>query len=481
MKRLVDAERVREGGARTPGDAVGRSIFNAIKARAGSAGSRWAVCLLLATGVGLLMTASGVAGGSAAGGPPNRSAPVVVEVKLDEMVEPVSAEFIVRAIHHANQINAQAVIVEMDTPGGLESSMREIIAAIIQSRVPVITYVAPSGARGASAGFFILLSGDIAAMAPGTHAGAAHPVVLGAYNLGKTMQEKLENDSAAYIRSIADRRGRDAKLAEEGVRQSRSYTETEALNGHLIDLIANTPADIFARFDGRTLKRFDGSTTTLRLAGAVLEPYTMTTRQRFLFYIVDPNIAFLLGALGVILLYVEFTHPGMVAPGVVGAIALVLALFAFHLLPINYTGVILIILALALFAIEAHTPTHGILAVGGVVALVFGALILVDSPMPGSRVRLSTALGVAIPLAVISIILLKLAIAAHRRKAITGKAGMIDAVGVARTDIEPAGTVLVHGELWEARSPARIAAGARVRVRAVEGLTLVVEPEAEAR
>ncbi|HKS94527.1 MAG TPA: NfeD family protein, partial [Terriglobia bacterium] len=229
------------------------------------------------------------------------------------------------------------------------------------------------------------------------------------------------------------------------------------------------------------IKRFDGSTTTLRLAGAVLEPYTMTTRQRFLFYIVDPNIAFLLGALGVILLYVEFTHPGMVAPGVVGAIALVLALFAFHLLPINYTGVILIILALALFALEAHTPTHGILAVGGVVALVFGALILVDSPMPGSRVRLSTALGVAIPLAVISIILLKLAIAAHRRKAITGKAGMIDAVGVARTDIEPAGTVLVHGELWEARSPARIAAGARVRVRAVEGLTLVVEPEAEAR
>lgn len=359
--------------------------------------------------------------------------------------------------------------------------MREIVDAIIHSTVPVITYVAPSGSRAASAGFFILLAGDVAAMAPGTHAGAAHPVVLGSYNLGKTMEEKIENDAAAYIRSIAERRGRDSKLAEEGVRQSKSYTETEALSGHLIDLVANTPAELFARLDGRTIKRFDGSSLILRLAGAGLEPYEMTARQRFLFYIVDPDIAFLLGALGVILLYVEFTHPGMVAPGVVGAIALVLALFAFHMLPINYTGVVLIILALALFAMEAKITSHGVLAAGGIAALVCGALILVDSPWPGAQIKLSTALGVALPLGLITVILLELAIAAHRKKAITGEPAMLDAVGVARTDIEPEGKVWVNGELWEARSARRIAEGSRVRVRAVQGLTLEVEPDSESR
>ena len=417
-------------------------------------------------------------GGSAA---PSGPRPVVVDVDLDDMVQPVSAEFVVRGIRHANQVDAQAVLLKLNTPGGLESSMREIITAIIQSRVPVITYVAPSGSRAASAGFFILLSGDVAVMAPGTHAGAAHPVIMGAYDIGKTMEAKIENDAAAYIRSIADRRGRNAKLAEEGVRNSRSFTEKEALEGHLIDSLANTTEDLFAEFDGKTVKRFDGSTLTLRLRNAAVEPYVMTARERFLFYIVDPNIAFLLGALGVIFLYVEFTHPGMVAPGVVGAIALVLALFAFHLLPINYTGVILIILALVLFALEATVTSHGVLAAGGMVAMVFGALILVDSPMPGVRIRLSTALGVTLPLALITVILLRLAIAAHKRKSVTGAAGMIDAVGVAQTDLEPSGKVFVHGEIWDARSPGKVAKGSRVRIRAVQGLTLVVEPESESR
>src|SRR5947208_11078693 len=419
----------------------------------------------------------------AAGAPPNESSmpPTVVQVDLREMVQPVTAEFVVRGIRHANQINAQAVLIEIDTPGGLETSMREIIQAIIESRVPVITYVAPSGARAASAGLFILLSGDVAAMAPGTHTGAAHPVILGSYEIGKTMETKIENDAAAYIRSIADRRGRNSKLAEEGVRQSRSFTEKEALEGHLIDLVANTPQDIFAQFDGKSIKRFDGSTATLRLRNATLEPYAMTTRERLLFYIVDPNIAFLLGALGVFLLYLEFTHPGMVAPGVVGAIALVLALFAFHMLPINYTGVILIILAMVMFALEAKVTSHGVLAAGGAVAMVLGALMLVNSPMPGASIRLSTALGVTAPLAAITIILLRLAMAAHKRKAVTGREGMIDSLGVAETNLEPSGRVFVHGELWDARAPATVAKGARVRVRAVEGLTLVVEPESESR
>jgi membrane-bound serine protease (ClpP class) len=417
--------------------------------------------------------------GAPAAGPAGQ--PVVVQVDLREIVEPVSAEFVVRGLQHANQINAQAVLLEIDTPGGLESSMREIIQAIIESRVPVITYVAPSGARAASAGFFVLLSGDVAAMAPGTHTGAAHPVILGTYDLGKTMAEKLENDAAAYIRSIADRRGRNPKLAEEGVRASRSFTEKEALEGRLIDLVANTPTEIFAQFDGKPIKRFDGSTATLQLRNATLEPYAMTARQRFLFYIVDPNIAFLLGALGVILLYVEFTHPGMVAPGVVGAIALVLALFAFHMLPISYTGVILLILALALFALEAKVTSHGVLAAGGALAMVLGALLLVNSPLPGASIRLSTALGVTAPLAVITVILLRLAIAAHERKAVTGREGMIDSVGVAETDLEPCGRVLVHGEIWDACSRAFLAKGSRVRVRALEGLTLMVEPESEPR
>jgi len=397
------------------------------------------------------------------------------------MVEPVSADFVVRGIRHANQVNAQAVLIEIDTPGGLETSMREIIQAIIESRVPVITYVAPGGARAASAGLFILLSGDVAAMAPGTHTGAAHPVILGSYGIGKTMETKIENDAAAYIRSIADRRGRNSKLAEEGVRQSRSFTEKEALEGHLIDFVANTPQDIFAQFDGKSIKRFDGSTATLRLRNATLEPYAMTTRERLLFYIVDPNIAFLLGALGVFLLYLEFTHPGMVAPGVVGAIALVLALFAFHMLPINYTGVILIIRAMVMFALEAKVTSHGVLAAGGAQAMVLGALMLVNSPMPGASIHLSTALGVTAPLAAITIILLRLAMAAHKRKAVTGREGMIDSVGVAETNLEPSGKVFVHGELWDARAPAAVAKGARVRVRAVEGLTLVVEPESESR
>jgi membrane-bound serine protease (ClpP class) len=404
------------------------------------------------------------------------SRPVVVEVNLDDVVQPVTSEYVTRGIAYANQIHASAILLELSTPGGLESSMREIISAIVASRVPVITYVAPSGHRAASAGFYILISGDLAVMAPGTNTGAAHPVVLGSPDLGKTMEEKIENDAAAYIRSIADKRGRNTKLAEEGVRQSKSFTESESLNGKLIDAIANSPDAIFSQYDGKTIKRFDDSTTTLHLAGAVIDPYLMTTRERFLSTIADPNIAFILGALGVLCLYIEFTHPGMVAPGVVGAICLVLALFAFHMLPINYAGVLLIVVALALFVIEAKTPSHGVLAAGGVVAMVIGSLILIDSPMPGARIRLATSLSVTFPLAVILVIILRFALASRRRKIVTGEVGMIDSVGTAQTDLEPAGRIFVHGEIWEARTTGKIPKGARVRVRAVEGLTLVVEP-----
>ena len=303
----------------------------------------------------------------AAGLPPGpvraaRPRPRVVVIHLDMMIHQVSAQYVVRGIHQANEVNADAVLLELNTPGGLMTSMREIIQAIFDSRVPVITYVAPSGGSAASAGFFILLSGDLAVMAPGTHTGAAHPVLLGGADIGKTMEEKIENDAAAYIRSIAQRRGRNVARAEEAVRKSSSFTDKEALDDKLIDAEAGSPSDIFAKYDGNAVQRFNGTTTTMRLADADLVPYTMSRLEAFLAWVADPNIAFILGAIGLLCLYIEFTHPGMVAPGVVGAISLVLALYAFNLLPINYAGALLILTALALFALEAKLASHGVLA-----------------------------------------------------------------------------------------------------------------------
>ncbi len=405
--------------------------------------------------------------------------PIVVEVDLDRMIHHVSAEYVKRGIRYANQIQANAVLLELNTPGGFQSAMRDIIQTILDSRVPVITYVAPSGGGAASAGFFVLLSGDVAVMAPGTNTGAAHPVILGGAEIGKTMEAKIENDAASYIRSIADKRGRNSKLAEEGVRQSKSYTEKEALEGHLIDAVAATPQDIFSKFDGVTLKRFNDTTAKLRLKDALVEPFVMTTRDRFFSWIADPNIAFILAAIGAVLLWIEFTHPGMVAPGVVGAIALILALYAFNLLPINYAGAVLILLGLVLFALEVKVTSHGVLAAGGIVAMIIGAMILINSPFPEARIRPSTAVAVVLPLGIIVVILLRFAMAARKKKSIAGQEGMIDAVGVARTDLEPEGKVLVHGEIWEARAQQKVSKGTRVRVREVQGLTLVVEPVSE--
>jgi membrane-bound serine protease (ClpP class) len=409
------------------------------------------------------------------------SRPRVVLLNLDQMVNQVTAEYLVRGIRQANATEADAVLLEMDTPGGLSNSMRAVVQAIFDSRIPVITYVGPSGGSAASAGFFILLAGDAAVMAPGTTSGAAHPVVIGGVEIGKTMETKIENDAASYIRSIAEKRGRDVKLAEAAVRESRSYTEKEALTGHLIDAVAPTPQEALAVLEGKTVKRVNDTTVTLHLANAIFEPQLMTRRERLFAWIADPNIAFLLGALGVACLYIEFTHPGLIAPGVVGAVAVVLALYAFNMLPINTLGVVLILLALVLFGLEVKVTSHGALAAGGVAAMIIGALILVDSPWPGARIRLSTAIGVTLPLAVITIVLLRLALAARLRKVVTGEAAMLDSLGVAQTDIAASGTVLIRGEIWAARAAGKIPAGARVRVRKVDGLTLVVESAAESR
>ena len=418
-------------------------------------------------------------GGLALGAATPETRPRVVVLTLDQMVHQVSAEYIIHGIKLANDTQADAVLLEMDTPGGFSNSMRAIIQAIFDSRVPVITYVAPSGSSAASAGFFILLAGDVAVMAPGTTSGAAHPVVIGGVQIGKTMEEKIENDAASYIRSIADKRGRNSKLAEEGVRQSRSFTEKEALEGNLIDAVAPSPQEVLAKLDGKTVKRVNDTTVVLHLANAILDPRPMTRRELLFSWIADPNIAFLLGAAGVACIYIEFTHPGLIAPGVVGAVSLVLALYAFNLLPINILGVLLILLAIGLFILEANVTSHGALAAGGIVAMVIGAMILVDLPWPEARIRLSTALSVTLPLAAVIIILMRFALAAQRRKAVTGEAGMIDARGVAQTDLDPEGKVMVRGEVWDARAQGKILKGTRVRVRGLDGLTLLVETKSD--
>ena len=417
--------------------------------------------------------------GLSVGGSPPVTQPRVVVLTLDMMVHQVSAEYIIRGIREANASQADAILLQLDTPGGLSNSMRAIIQAILDSKIPVITYVAPSGGSAASAGMFILLAGDAAAMAPGTTTGAAHPVIIFGADIGKTMETKIENDAAAYIRSIADKRGRNSKLAEEGVRQSRSFTEKEALEGNLIDVIAPTPQELLAKLDGKTIKRVNDTTATLHLANAVLDARAMGRRERIFSWVADPNIAFLLGAIGLACIYIEFTHPGLIAPGVVGAVALVMAMYAFNLLPINTLGVVLILLALVLFGLEVKLTSHGALAAGGILAMVIGAMILVDSPWPGARIRFSTALGVAVPLGAITFVLLRLAVIAKRRKAVTGEAAMIDLVGVAQTDLELTGKVLVRGEIWDAHATTKIPKGSRVRVRQIDGLTLVVEPAAD--
>ena len=413
--------------------------------------------------------------------PQSFTRPRVVEIRLNMMIHHVSAGFVMRGIKYANDTHADAVLLVLNTPGGLENSMRDIVSAILNSGVPVITYVAPSGASAASAGFFILEAGDLAVMAPGTNSGAAHPLLLGGADVGKTMEAKIENDAAAYMRSIAGKRGRNSSLAEDAVRKSSSYSDKEALEGKLIDAVQNTTSAIFEKYDGQTIKRFNDTTTTLHLKNAELVPYTMPSLEQFVAWVADPNIAFILAGIGLVCLYIEFTHPGLVAPGVAGAVALVLAMYAFNLLPINSMGVLLILVGLGLLALEVKVTSHGALAAGGILTLVLGALILVNSPWPEARIHLSTALSVAVPLGLIIVVLLRFAIAAKRRKAVTGEAGMLGALGLAKTDLDPTGKVFVHGELWDARAPQPIARGARVRVREIEGLTLVVEPVPESR
>jgi membrane-bound serine protease (ClpP class) len=400
----------------------------------------------------------------------------VLRVVVNDTIQPITDEYIGRAIAEAGRRKDDALLIELNTPGGLVESTRSIIEKIVASPVPVIIYVTPSGSRAASAGFFILESADVAAMAPGTNTGAAHPVAIGGGKIDDVMKEKMENDAAALMRSVVAKRGRNVEIAESAVRQSKSFTEQEALKQNLIDYVAPTEADLFKDIEGNPIKRFNDQTVRLNLVGAAVHDYNMTLKERILAYLMDPNVAFILLAIGALALYAEFNHPGAVVPGVVGLIFILLAIFALNLLPTRYAALILIMVSFLLFALEAKFATHGVLTIGGIVALTLGGLLLVDAPIPQMRVHLLTALAVSIPLGLITAFLMSIALRARRNKVVTGIQGLVGEIGIAQTPLSPEGKVFVHGELWDAVSSANIASGRSVVVRQVDGLQLQVDP-----
>jgi membrane-bound serine protease (ClpP class) len=405
----------------------------------------------------------------------------VLKIVVNDTIHPITDEYIGRALAEAERSKDQAVLIELNTPGGLLDSTREIIEKILASPVPVIIYVTPGGSRAASAGFFILESADVAAMAPGTNTGAAHPVTLGGGKMDDVMKEKLENDTAALMRSVVSKRGRNVEIAETAVRQSKSFTDQEALSQKLIDYVASSDQDLFQQLQGKTIKRFDGKTLVLNLSGQSVRLYDMTLKQHILAYIMDPNVAFILLAIGALALYAEFNHPGAVLPGTVGVVFILLALFALNLLPTRFAAIVLIFASFILFALEAKFASHGVLAIGGIATLTLGGLLLVDAPIPEMRVHLLTALAVSLPLGGITVFLMSIALKARANKITTGAQGMIGEIGIAQTALAPRGKVFVHGEIWDARSPTPIAAGQSIVVRKVEGLALEVEPIAQSQ
>jgi membrane-bound serine protease (ClpP class) len=403
------------------------------------------------------------------------AAPNVLAVDIDGMIHPITVEIVSSAIEQARQAHAPVLLIRLNTPGGLMEAMREMMEKIVASPVPVIIYVTPSGGRAASAGFFILESSDIAAMAPGTNTGAAHPVAMGG-EMDAVMKQKVENDAAALIRSFCVKRGRNAALAETAVRESKSFTDKEALDQHLIDLVAPNEEQLLAELNGREITRFDGSKITLHTSGAGVDVYQRTLRQKIMAAVADPNIALVLLVLGALGLYVEFSSPGLIAPGAIGAILLLLGLSALSVLPINWLGAALLLLAFTLFVLEAKFTSHGILAAAGATSMVLGAVMLIDSPLPEMRIHWSTAIALALPFSAITMLLLTLVIRARRNKTVTGEEGMIGLTGAAVTELSPEGKVFVHGEYWNAISNGTVRQGERVRVVGIENLRLTVEP-----
>lgn len=400
----------------------------------------------------------------------------VIRARIDGVIHGITAEYVRRAVKQADEEKADLLVITINTPGGLVSSTEDIIESLLASKAPVVLFVSPSGARAASAGFYITLSADVAAMAPGTRIGAAHPVMAFGENNKKDIEmQKAENDLAAQARSIAQNRHRNVEVAEKIVRDSVSLTEKEALDQHLIDLICPNMDDLLKQLDGRTVTRFDGSKVVLHLEGAVVKDFEMTTRQKILAAVSDPTVAFILFIVGLLGLYVEFTHPGMILPGVVGALSLLLFAISTQILPLNLLGLLLIGLGIGLFVLEIKVTSYGLLTIGGVVAITFGFLTLFEGPVPEMRLPLSAVLPVSLTVAAIMAFLTHRVIRSHFWKIATGPEGIQGEIGTALTEVAVTGKVFVHGEYWNATSREPIAAGERVRVRSVKDLTIEVE------
>jgi membrane-bound serine protease (ClpP class) len=399
----------------------------------------------------------------------------VIVLHLDDTIQPISEQYLERGLTQAAQSHSQALLVDLNTPGGLLDTTRSMVSKILASPVPVIIYVSPSGSRAGSAGFFLLEAADIAAMAPGTNAGASHPVIEGGGKLDPIMKQKIENDTTAFLRSFTARRGRNTDAAQQAVMNSKSYSESEALQLHLIDLVAPNNLALLDSLDGRTVTRFDGSTVTLHTRGAALISVEPTLREQILGRMMDPNLAVLILVLGGLLIYLEFNSPGTIIPGALGTLLLLTALFSLNLLPVRYTAVMLLLAAFVLLLLEAKFPSHGILASTGILALIFGTLTLVDGPIPELRVRVTTALACGIAFGLITVLLVRIAVLARRNKILTGPQALLGSVGIAQQPLVPRGQVLVHGELWQAESNDPVGPGDAVRVCAVRDLTLLVE------
>jgi membrane-bound serine protease (ClpP class) len=401
----------------------------------------------------------------------------IYALRVDGPIDSLLEEYVVGSIKKINKSgNAGLIIIEMDTPGGYDTSMRAIIQAILNSDAPCAVYVSPQGARAASAGFFIMLAADIAAMAPGTNSGAAHPVSASGGDIGKTMNDKITNDASAYIKTLALNRRRNPEMAEKAVRESRSYTAEECLQGRLIDLIASSRAGLLRQLSGKTITLRNGRVMTLNIQNDKIIQLPMSERQKFLRTITNPSLAYFLLIFGLIGLYIEFTHPGVAVPGILGGISLLLAFLAFQILPINYIGLFLILLSIGFFIAEIKVQGFGILGVGGIVSFILGSMMLINSPIPEMRPAMSLIISFAASFSFIFLFLTFKVFQAMKRKLETGREGLIGESGVAKTDIDNhSGKVFVHGEWWNAVSDGLIPAGNRIKVEAVENLQLKVK------
>jgi membrane-bound serine protease (ClpP class) len=401
-------------------------------------------------------------------------APLILRVSLDGPIHPVTAEIVRNSITQAQAHHAQLILIRLNTPGGLLDATREIVKEIVASPVPVVAYVAPSGGRAASAGFFLLEAADVAAMAPGTNTGAASPVLLG-QTMDPVLRTKQENDLAALLRGLTVRRGRNSELAEKAIREAKAFSDIEAMNGRLIDLQADNELQLIDKLNGRDIKRFTGLKQTLQLTGARFSDVHLSWREEIFTLIADPNIGFILLMLGVLGIYIEFASPGLIFPGVAGLVALVLGLSSLAVLPINWAGAALLVVAIAFFVLEVKFTSHGVLGVGGAIAMILGTLILVDAP-PELRIHWITALSVALPVTIICVFLTSMALKARQSNVLTGTTALLDQVGTARTPLTPFGQVFIHGEYWKAVGSVNIDKGSKVRVRRVDGLTIYVDP-----